>query len=152
MKIIARIASLILIVALLTVLVIWSGVDPLVYVDLPSLILVTLFSALPLLLAFSPAEIGRSVALLFSRGPASHADLETARAVFRSLLRNQLLAGGFGSLFGFIAALTDIRNTTTVGVGLAVALLTLLYGFAAALFVSSPAEAAMASRLAGKSD
>jgi flagellar motor component MotA len=148
MKALTYILSFILITVALFLLALFSGTSLFVFLDIPSLLLAGILGWLGLFLSFTPAEVIRAVITLVSKGPSSRQDLAKGKAVFRALLRSTLIAGGIGSVFGIICALTNLTDTEAIGTGLAMALLTLLYSLLTAFLIAAPAEAALASRLA----
>ena len=105
-----------------------------------------LFTAYPI------KTVKRAVALAMTGREASRSTyLESAR-VFRTLGDLALLSGGVGMVIGAIHVLHNLDKPDTIGPGVAVGLLTLLYSFLIKLFIGKPLADSFESRAAPSTD
>jgi len=125
------------------------GVGSRVFFDLPSLGLVVASAALMGFAAHSPREVGRSYRLALSDRGGSLEELEQAAAYFDGLVRYLACGGAIGVLTGVVAMLVALQDKASVGRGLALGLLSVLYAVLLIEVVGVPFRTAIRKRLAG---
>lgn len=115
--------------------------SPLVYVDIPSL-LVILAVTVPILLAAGMlSDLGKGFRLMAAKeNPFSLFELKRIRQACQLAQRSLPLAGVLGTLVGLVGMLTHLDDPTKIGPAVAVALLTTIYSIVL-LFVILPIRA-----------
>lgn len=118
--------------------VLFAGARATLFLNLPSLLIVVLLSLVLSLCSFSPAEIGHAFALAFRRTAVDQRELRTAILYFRSLQWYLIASGLIGFFVGLITILAGLGTAATLGSGLAISLLTVLYSLLLAAVVAVP--------------
>ncbi|MEM9914556.1 MAG: MotA/TolQ/ExbB proton channel family protein [Planctomycetota bacterium] len=109
-----------------------STSDLMMYVDLPSLIIVIGVSAGVMLACFTPRQLCDAMVVLMNAGAGREvAGRAEAAAVFSRAYQVVWGVGIVGTLFGLISMLADLSDPSAIGAGMAVALIMVAY---AALF------------------
>lgn len=139
--------------ALLAAAVLFGGAGIAIALDLPSLIFVAGLALTVSLMGGSFRDIGGYYRVVFKNaGEADTVLLKRASAYFRTL-RNTLIAAGFcGTLAGVIVMLSMLSDASTIGRGMALALITLFYAAILILLVALPFELAANKLLAEKGE
>jgi flagellar motor component MotA len=107
------------------------------YFDIPSLIMVVGTSFVLLASTYSFSEMGRAFKTAFSLD-AGKEDCSQALAFFTAM-RNYLILSGFTGVFlGLIAMLGNLGDASAIGTGMALALITVLYGIYFSLLIAFP--------------
>lgn len=121
------IVGLIVYVAFLVGITFLCG-KPAIFVDLPSIVVI-LGPTLALLLASGlMPDFARGFAVMAQKeNTHSRLELQKTETAVGLALRLLLLSGFLGSLIGVVALLASLSDISTLGRGLSVALLTLLY-------------------------
>jgi flagellar motor component MotA len=118
------------------------------YADLPCL-MVTWVPAILLALATHGARgFGQAFATAYRADRATPAEARTALGFFVSLQRYVLVSGLLGVLIGITTMLANLTDASSMGKGLALALLTVMYALATMLLVTMPFRSALERRLA----
>jgi flagellar motor component MotA len=125
-----------------------SGGSILWVLDLPSLIMVTLFAFFLSLSNFSPKEIAGFYSLAFKKDSGNRKELMRGINYFESMKVYILSSGILGTVIGFIAILGDLSDKSKFGMALSLTLITLLYGILLFNIVVIPFRTALKNRLA----
>ncbi|MCC6579901.1 MAG: MotA/TolQ/ExbB proton channel family protein [Phycisphaeraceae bacterium] len=136
---------------IMLIAVIWNmmSMGPAMFVDLPSLIWIVLILVGGLWVSFGPGAVVR--AMLAGLRPRLHWDRDTLTShltVFARAYQLSWGAGLIGAMFGVVATLMSMDSPDRIGPGMAISLLSTLYGAVLAEFVFSPMQQAIASRAA----
>lgn len=142
-------AALVIVVAILVIAVVWS-LGTLLFLDVPSLIVVIVPVLAMSFAAFSPRDIGKSFRVAFTRQPAEPAELRTAAAFFKALERYIILSGLIGVFTGVISMLGAVSRDSSLNIasGFALLLVSAFYAIVLLLVVAVPFKAAVDKRLA----
>lgn len=141
------IAGVILFFAFMVGTIISSGGSIPRYINIPSFLMV-LGPAFVLLLAnFSVREMGRAFAVGFRRTGAPPEDLKKGYLFFRTAQLYLILSGFLGTMIGAMAMLVNLRDSTHIGWGAALALITVLYGVIFSMVITIPFSAGIKKRL-----
>ena len=117
------------------------------YINMPSLLMV-LGPAFVLLLAnFSLPEMGRAFVIGFRNKEALLEDLEKAHLFFRTAQLYLILSGFLGTMIGAMAMLVNLRDSSRIGWGAALSLMTVLYGVILSMAITIPFLAGIRKRL-----
>ena len=119
------------------------GGKPLIYVELPSIIMVIGVLLGGVLICFPFPQITdafTAAAQAEGAPPVSAWQREQRIAVFARLYQLAWGGGLVGSLIGIIAMLSDLSDPASIGAGVAVALLTAAYGALLAEFIFNPMQ------------
>ena len=143
--------AVILVLGVLAISMVFAAARIAIFLDIPTLIILTVPSLALCLATFPPRDIGRSFAAAFTRHASTEAELRTAAVFFRSLERYILLSGFIGALIGIITILTvaELSNTEGVATGFALLLLSVFYALVLMLALAVPFRAAVDRKLAG---
>ncbi len=143
--------ALVIVLAVVVIAIVWS-LGTLLFVDVPSLVVVVVPVLAMSIASFSPREIGKSFRVAFARQPAEPAELRTAAAFFRALQRYLILSGLIGVFTGVISLLGWIGQkpslSTNVASGFALLLISAFYAIVLLLTVAVPFRSAVDKRLA----
>ena len=126
---------------------IFAGTTLGTFANIPCVIVVTVPGALMLLAGFTPAEIGRGFRAAFRPDELADADLRNGVLLFRTLQRYLLLSGAAAFLIGIIVVLATLDDPATIGVGLAIALTSVLYSLLLMILVTTPFAAGIEKTL-----
>ncbi len=107
-----------------------------VFVDFPSLAIIVGCAAPLLLAAFGWTGTRDAVRSLLG---ATNTDGESAAAFFRTAAAFSLAGGFLGTLIGLVHILANMEDPSTIGAGMALALLTQLYGVLLAMIFCTAA-------------
>ena len=118
------------------------------FLNVPSLILVVAPTLLLVAANFTVREIGTCFSISFRREGARRIDLELARVFFSALGRYLGLIGSIGALIGLIELLATLGDSAAIGSGVALALMTALYGLILYVAVVIPFQAGIRRRIA----
>ena len=122
------------------------GSPLLVFLDLPSLLFVTL-GGLGLSLVGAPlAQHISALRLGLGEGPLDGARGAVARATLRTQALAVLVAGGIGNVIGIVQMLSSLSDPSAIGPALAVSLLTLFYALPWCGMVVWPLDGSIARR------
>ena len=119
-------------------IVVFARTSLLIFLDIPSLVLVLICPFGLLLIQYGPSRFARYFSAAFGSRPVEAPIVKKSEFFFRKLGHYFLLTGGVFFITGIIMALSDISNTEAIGVNLAVALLTLLYGLLLDMLLAQP--------------
>ena len=118
------------------------------FFDLPSLVLV-LFPAFFLSLGvFGFREIGRAFSVGFRKEGAVEADLRKALVFFEALPQYLILSGLLGTLLGVMTMMRWIDDLRSMGSGMALALLTVVYSLILTMVLVVPFRSGIRRKLA----
>ncbi|MEM1099034.1 MAG: MotA/TolQ/ExbB proton channel family protein [Planctomycetota bacterium] len=110
-----------------------------IYIDIPSVIWVTAIVIGGLWTTYRPSAMFRAVAMgAWRRPPRDLDDVVEACGVLRRGRHLGWASGVLGSLLGVIAMLADLSDFYAIGAGVAVALITTLYGALVSELVFAP--------------
>ena len=112
-----------------------------IYINLPSALIVLVVGFGTLTFAHGGKNLVLLLRALFSQ--VEEKDAQRVALVAQSAHKSFLYAGGLGSLVGVVAMLANLDDPSAIGPAVAVALLTLLYGAFAAVFLWMPTERRM---------
>lgn len=149
MPLVSRIVGLhIVILGMLWVALSSSRGNIWMFLDVPSLLIVVLFLVGCSLICFTPAELADALRAV-TTGPGEADDRQRRRrvAVMNNAYQVAWGAGIVGTFIGLIAMLADLRNPVASGAGLAVTLLTTLYGALLAEFIFAPLRQVLLNQL-----
>ncbi len=135
-----RILGLIIIIALLALGM--GSITP--FIDLPSALVVLGFTIGALIFS------GAGIANMFSISFAANADAKHLAAAARgwAQARSYSIASGFiGTLLGFVIMLKNIDDLAAIGPGLAICILTMLYGLIIAYGICLPVQSNLEDRV-----
>jgi flagellar motor component MotA len=138
--------SLIMALLLIGGIIVVTGAGPLAYLDIPSLIVVTLLPAIMIIASFSFEEIGRSFSAALDPN-ADQADLRKAHAFFGALGKYVNLAAGIGIVAGIIAIASNLSSYESAGLGISLALLVVFYSMILQLIFVIPFHTAIKKNL-----
>ena len=138
--------SLVLFLTLIAVAIIMSGPGFGVYLSLPSLIIVLGLPAAILLATHSPREMGMAFRSAYRN--SSSGELRAAVVFFSAMQRYLLWSGVLAPMVGVVAMLSVLGDKSSVGMGAAIALITVLYSIVLNLTVALPFKCAAEKRLA----
>ncbi len=151
MRVRSFIISLIFAVAVIASMVVFAGASGALFVNVPAFMVVVLMPIVLLRASFSFNEMGVYFRLVFrltesqetgssiSRS-SGHRTAEIKQAVlFFKAMRSYLLSAGFiGGMVGTITMLADLSDTSRVGFGAALVLLTILYALVVSTLLVLP--------------
>jgi flagellar motor component MotA len=101
---------------------------PLVFVDLPSLLVILALSAAVLVASGLMGDFVKGFKLMGQKtNPYSVIELKRIGAAVRLVICSLFLSGGVGSIVGAVAILSQLGDPAAMGPNFAVALLTMLY-------------------------
>lgn len=136
--------------AILCSLIVWtvaSSGDAAIFIDIPSLIWVIWILVGGLWMSFGPvAVIGAIRATVTGCRIIDRDTCSSHILIFARAYQLSWSAGLTGMLCGIVIMLQNMDDPSKIGVGMAVALLPLLYGAILAELIISPAQQALASR------
>ncbi|MBN2439735.1 MAG: hypothetical protein JXJ04_00255 [Spirochaetales bacterium] len=141
------IIGFILSVAAITGILLSWDVSILVYVHLPSFILVVLFSLFALFTAFPLSEIKTAFVHAFSKKEEGEADYKRDIVVFSALQQLIFCAGGVGVFLGLIFMLAKIEDKSAIGMGLSTTLVSFLYSLYLNLVLVIPCKAVLTKKM-----
>jgi len=127
--------------------IITSGGRILSYLNIPSFLMVVGCTFVLLLINFSVREMGRCFAVGFRKKDAAPEDLKKGYVFFRSMQLYLLLSGLLGTMIGATAMLANLRDSSAIGWGAALALITLLYGIIFSMGITIPFMTGIKRRL-----
>jgi len=142
--------AVVLVLGVLVLGMVFAAAQPLVFIDIPGLVMVVVPTLVLCLATFPPRVIGRSFTVAFIRQPASEPELRQAAVFFRSMERYLLLSGLIGAIIGIVTMLTLLLDVAKFGQGLAILLLTVFYAVLLMLVLAIPFRTAVERRLAEK--
>jgi len=116
-------------------------------IDLPSVVIVIGATTGALLMSFG-SGLGTAIKAVF-RKTADRAMLTLGVAVFERGQSYAVASGVLGTLVGVVVLLSLIDKASSLGPGLATALITMAYGLFAAYGILAPVAASLRRRLAG---
>lgn len=131
---------------LMAVLIVFTGSSILIYLDLPSLLVIALFL---LILTVFTTRMKRCMSY-YRAVFDPHAEsglLKAAGLYFNNFILYTIGVGMLGFLTGLIAVLANLKDTSTVGPNLAVALITMLYAVLLCLTVFLPFKLSLDARI-----
>lgn len=137
--------------AFMSAAILFGGAGLLIALDGASLVFVVGLALVVSLMGGSFREIGSYYRVVFR--DADEADavlLKKASAYFRTLRNTLIVAGLCGTLAGIIVMLSMLSDASTIGRGMALALITLFYAAILILLVALPFELAAKKLLAEK--
>lgn len=130
---------MLVIIVLMIVLFSGSTLSAIYYfANLTSLALVLFCPFCLILIQYSPPLLCRYFTVAFSNNPAGKETVEKAEYFFRKWGRYCLLTGGIYFVYGLTMALSHLGDKATIGVNLAVSLITLFYGMLMDLLLAQP--------------
>lgn len=113
--------------------------DLMIYVDIPSLIMVVGVSTGVMLVCFTPSQLWSAFVTLLNAGSGRDADNKAeAAAVFGRAYQVIWGVGIMSTLFSLIIMLADLSDPWAIGAGMAVALITLAYSAVLAELIIAP--------------
>lgn len=118
------------------------------FIDMSSLAVVLLPAFFLSWGVFGLPGIGRAFAASFRKEGAAEGELRKALAFFDAILSYLLLSGLLGSLVGIISMVGRIDDLKSIGLGMAIALLSLWYALILILAVAVPFRSGIRRRLA----
>lgn len=164
MKVSGYVISLILAVMVIASMVVFAGASGALFINVPAVMVVVLFPLVLLRAGFSFTEMRAYFRLALGghspqgtvqvKGAAAEEVISAAElkrgVLFFNALRGYLLGAGFiGGLVGTITMLADLSDTSTVGFGAALVLLTILYALVFSAVLVLPLRTSLEKRLAG---
>jgi len=144
--------SIILFLALFCGAIITAGGNILVFLNLPSFIMVAGTAFVLLLGSFSLKEMGNSFSAAFQKSSPNRQEMETALAFFTVMAKHLLIAGFLGTMVGAITMLSLLGEVDSVSFGAALSLTTFLYALILIALVALPFRAGIEKKLAGRAD
>jgi flagellar motor component MotA len=138
--------GLVVFFGLIATAIVMSGPGFGVYLSLPSLIVVIGLPGALLLGTHSPREIGAAFRSAYRSNDA--AELRGAVVLFTAMQRYVLWSGFLATMLGVVAMLAALNDKVTIGMGAALALITVLYSVVLNLTVALPFRHAAEKRLA----
>jgi len=121
---VSRLFGLVGLVLLLCLAGITSTDHPAIFVSVPSLLITVGGAVLALLISFSPSQLLGTVRSAFG---ASSQDRPTELRIVAAARQYLLALGTLGFFIGMIAMLANLDDPSSIGLGMAIALLTVLY-------------------------
>ncbi|MDF2511562.1 MAG: hypothetical protein K0S04_1428 [Herbinix sp.] len=108
---------------------------PIIFLDIPSLLIILLFTIPMLIAAGLGGDLSRAFKVMVRKDlPYTRVELQRALIAVEYTMRLLFYAGLIGSLIGFISMLRNISDLSTIGPNFAVMLLTLFYALLASFF------------------
>lgn len=127
MNLIFFIVGEVLFLGLIFSLIVLSG-SIFIFIDIPSLIITLGVSSGLTIISFSIQDIKSAVKHAFGVESTLEA-LRKSAYIWEAIARNLLLAGTIGLIMGIILVLQNLTDPARIGPSIAVALLTMFYGF-----------------------
>ncbi len=121
------------------------------YADVPCMVVTWVPPILLALATHGARGFRRAFSVAYGADRASEADARVALGFFVALQRYLLVSGILGLMVGITAMLANLYDTASLGRGLALALLTVLYALVTMLVVTMPMRSALEKRLAEQS-
>jgi flagellar motor component MotA len=137
----------VLFIALILGAIITSGGRVQAYLSIPCFVMVPGCTFVLLLTNFSVREMGRSFAVGFRKKDADIEDLKRGFVFFQSMQYYLILSGVLGTMVGTIALLSNLKDSSTIGSGTALALITILYGVVFLMLVAIPFKTGIKKRI-----
>jgi len=128
----------ILCIGMLVLGVVFAGGTFGMYVNAPALIIVVLLPSFIVSGVFGPRTYFRSFRLAFAGTEATVEELKTGVALFSLLGKSYLLTGFITTMIGIVAILGELKETSELGIPVAIALLTLFYSLILVFLVAAP--------------
>jgi len=120
--------------------VFFAGLSPLTIIDLPSLAIVI---APPLLFTLCSGRTREYIAgwklVIYNKYSLAEYQMQECREVFRFMYKSTIASGFAGMMLGVIILLGNITDLSSLGTGLSIALLSLLYSVLVGCFLYYPA-------------
>ncbi len=127
--------------------VLFAGAAASLFLNLPSFLIVLLLSLFLSLCTFSPAEIVHYFVIAFRKQAGEESELRAGIVFFRALQWYLIAAGLIGFFIGFITIMAGLQSASSIGAGLAIALLTVLYSLLLAAGVAVPFRAGLERKI-----
>jgi flagellar motor component MotA len=138
----------VIVIAVLVLLVVLAGGEIADFISPMSLLLVVIPPVIMALANFRLREIGRGIRLAFESTIGTTKELSDALLLFVSLGRYVALSGVLGTFLGIIVMLSRLQaDAPTVGLGLALSLITALYAVVVYMVVVLPLRTAISRKL-----
>ena len=118
------------------------GLDP--YIDVGSVIITVVVTPAALVMSYGSAAFSAIVTVFTCS--AGKEDVRLAIAVFTRGKSYALASGALGTLIGLVIMLKNLDDVSAVGPGLALSLLTLVYGIVLAYLVLGPVVGSLKRR------
>lgn len=135
--------SIIGVMILLLGLNILGGNDPLLYLDIASLLCIILFTLIPFLASYKMSGIRKGFKIALSTGGKSEADRAYGIKFVKTWDRLSLFSSAVTFMFGIIGMLAWLEDTASVGANLGVALIVMFYYFIMKLAIFVPLKASL---------
>ena len=119
------------------------GLDP--FVDIGSVLITAVVTLAALLMSYG-SGLGTAIKTVFSSG-ASRDDVKLGIAVFTKGKSYALASGALGTLIGLVIMLKNLDDPSAIGPGLALSLLTIVYGLVIAYLILGPVVGSLQRRL-----
>ncbi len=155
MRVRSFIISLLFALAVMASMVVFSGASGALFVNVPAFMVVVVLPTVLLRAGFSFSEMGAYFRLAFrlpqfnETGSSAHRAAEIKRAmVFFNTMRSYTLSAGFiGGMVGTITILANLGDTSRVGFGAALVLLTILYAIVLSTLLVLPLRSSLEKQL-----
>jgi flagellar motor component MotA len=141
------VGTVIIIVAIWIMAIITSGGRLSHYTSIPAFVLVVVVALGASLSNYNLREIGTFFAVGFRKDGGDRKTLEKGIAFFHALQIYLLIGGFLGTIVGVIAMLSNLEDTSILGWGMALALLTVLYALLLILIIALPFKNGLKRRL-----
>ena len=115
-----------------------SGATITYFLNIASFLMVAGISFSLLLGSYTPKEMARYFSVAFTGEERTDNELKKAYNFFEAIQQYMLLSGFIGTMIGAITMLVLLEDTSKVGFGAALALMTLLYGLLIILLIALP--------------
>lgn len=109
-----------------------------VFIDIPSLIITIGVSSALTIISFSIRDIVQALFHAFGM-EGTMDELQKSTYIWEAIARNLLLAGTIGMIIGIIQMLQSLSDPNSIGPSIAVAILTVFYGFLFSAVLPFPA-------------
>ncbi len=127
--------------------IIVSGARLTQFINLPSFIMVAGCTFVLLLANFNLREMGRAFTVGFRKKEESPEDLKKGYIFFKSMRLYLIISGLLGTITGAMAMLVNLRDSSRIGNGVSLAILTLLYGIVFSTLITIPFTTGIKKRL-----
>lgn len=99
-----------------------------IFIDIPSLIITLGVGFALTIISFSVYEIRSAIQHVYG-GEGTKDELKKSAYIWECISRNLILASAIGMIIGIVQMLQNLSDPATIGPSIAVALLTVFYGF-----------------------
>jgi len=136
-----------LFVGLICFAIIVSGARLTQFINIPCFVMVVGCTFILLLANFNLREMGRAFVIGFRKKGDSLEGLNKGYIFFKSMQRYLIISGLLGTITGAMAMLVNLRDSSKIGLGVSLSIMTLLYGIVFSTLIPIPFITGIKKRL-----